>query len=157
MPKKPIKGSTAILPARVATSKRYEYIRKIVVDGMPRIRAYAETIDPTIYDLDGVQITNKLDYLRTAWKDYADIEEMVKAEQQNWNLQRSAAAQNKAMELLNATLDKAISLVNDPDADAKQLNMAVNTLKTIMPAFSRKDEPVVERRSAKANAARFIN
>ena len=100
MPKNPIKGSTSVLPARVATSKRYEYIRKIVVDGMPRIRAYAETIDPTIYDLDGVQITNKLDDLRTAWKDYADIEEMVKAEQQNWNLQRSAAAQNKAMELL---------------------------------------------------------
>lgn len=157
MPKKPIKGSTAILPARVATSKRYEYIKKIVVDGMPRIRAYAETIDPTIYDLDGVQITNKLDYLRTAWKDYTDIEEMVKAEQQSWNLQRSASAQNKAMELLNATLDKAIALVNDPDADAKQLNMAVQTLKTIMPAFTKKDDAPAENRSVKMNASRFIN
>jgi hypothetical protein len=157
MPKKPIKGNTAILPARVATSKRYDYIKKIVVDGMPRIRAYAEAIDPTIYDLDGVQITNKLDYLRTAWTDYKDIEDMVKAEQQNWNLQRSAAAQNKAMELLNATLDRAIELVKDPDSDAKQLNTAVQTLKTIMPAFSKKEDAPVETRSAKMNAARFIN
>ena len=157
MPSKPLKGSRAILPARVATSKRYEYIRKIIVDGMPRIRAYAETIDPTIYDLDGVQITRKLDYLRDSWKDYKDIEEMVRAEQQNWNLQRSTAAQNKAMELLNATLDKAIDLAKDPEADAKQLNIAVQTLKTIMPALTKKDEPVAERASVKTNAARFIN
>ena len=157
MPKKPLKGSASILPSRVATSKRYDYIRKIVVDGMPRIRAYAETIDPTIYDLDGVQITNKLDYLRTAWKDYRDIEEMVKAEQHDWNLQRSVVAQNKSMELLNATLERAIELVKDPNSDTKELNMAVQTLKTIMPAFTRYDAPQVERRSAKENAARFIN
>lgn len=157
MPIRPIKNQQTIIPSRVATSKRYDYIKKIIVDGMPRIRAYAESIDNTIYDLDGVTITNKLDYLRTAWKDYNDIEEMVKAEQHSWNLQRSASAQNKAMELLNASLDKAISLVQDPDSDARQLNIAIQTLRTIMPALTKKDELAPERASVKTNAAKFIN
>lgn len=147
----------SVIPSKVSPAKKYEYFKKVEIDGLPRIRAYAEAIDNTIYDLPPTAVTDKLHYLKTAWKDYDEIREMVLAERADWNLRRSTVAQDKAMELLNATLDRAIELAKDPEGDVKTFNAAIQTLKTIMPALTKKDEPVVERRSAKANAARFIN
>lgn len=146
-----------ILPSRVSQQKRYEYIKKIEVDGYPRIRAYAETIDPTIYDLEPKNAGERLTYLRKAWPDYDELREMVLAEQAEWNLRRSAAAQDKAIELLNATLDKAIELAKNPETDVKAFQAAVSTLKTIMPALTKKDEAPVQRSSVKSNAVQFIN
>lgn len=147
----------SILPSKVSQQKRYEYIKKIEVDGYPRIRAYAEVIDPTIYDWAPRNAGEKLNYLKEAWPDYEQIREMVLAEQAEWNLRRSSAAQDKAMELLNATLDKAIELVKDPETDVKGFQAAVATLKTIMPAFTKKDEAPVQRSSVKSKAVEFIN
>lgn len=146
-----------MLPGKVSQAKRYDYLKKIEVDGYPRIRAYAEAIDPKIYDLSPEEITNRLNYLKEAWKDYDDLRDMIRAEQNDWTLRRSVIAQDKAMELLTATLDKATDLVKKEDCDMKEFMAAVNTLKTIMPALSRKEEAPAQVRSAKSNAARFIN
>lgn len=145
-----------VFPAKIPQSKRYEYLKK-VEDGVPRVRAYAETIDPLIYDIEPEAVHSRLDYLKEAWKDYDELVEMIRAERADWNLKRSAAAQEKAMELLTATLDRAIDLVKDPNSDVKQLGAAIQTLKTIMPAFTKKEEPVAETRSVKMNASKYIN
>lgn len=146
-----------MLPSKISQQKRYEYIKKIEVDGYPRIRAYAEVIDPKIYDLTPKEIDNRIVYLKDAWKDYDELREMVLAEQQDWNLRRSAIAQDKAIELLTVTLDKAIEMVRDPECDNKSLAAAVSTLKTIMPAFTKKEQGPVEHQSVNVNAAKYIN
>ena len=124
------------IPSKIAPSKIYDYIRKIEIDGYPRVRAYAEAIDPAIYDLQPGQITDKLDYLRDHYDGYSEIRESVLSEQKDWNLRRSGALQNKALDLLSNLIDKANEIATDPDADAKQLNVAVTTLKSILPAFT---------------------
>ena len=146
-----------VIPSKVSPAKKYEYFRKIEIDGYPRIRAYAEAIDNCIYDLSPEVASRRIGYLKEAWDDYDEIRDMVLAERADWNLRRSAAAQDKAMELLNVTLDRAIELAKDPEADVKTFNAAIQTLKTIMPALTKKEEQPVETRSAKMNAARFIN
>lgn len=123
-------------PSKIAPMKIYEYIKKIEIDGYPRVRAYAETIDPKIYDLAPGQITDKLDYLRDHYDGYNEIRESVLAEQQEWNLRRSGALQNKALDLLSNLIDRANEIAKDPETDAKQLNVAVTTLKSILPAFT---------------------
>lgn len=146
-----------VIPSKVSPAKKYEYFKKIEIDGYPRIRAYAEAIDNRIYDCTPTAASRKLTYLKEAWDDYDEIRDMVLAERADWNLRRSAAAQDKAMELLNVTLDRAIEIAKDPNGDAKTFNAAIQTLKTIMPALTKKEETTPEVRSVKANAARFIN
>lgn len=150
----------SVLPSKVSDSKRYEYLRKIEIEGLPRVRAYAETIDPTIYEVEPNNIHARLEYLKEAWKNYDEIREMVLAERTDWNLRRSAMAQDKAMELLNVTLDRAIEIAKDPEGDAKTFNAAIQTLKTIMPALtnSRTDAPITDDSGKrKARAERFIH
>ena len=122
--------------SKVATSKLYDYIKKVEIDGLPRIRAYAEAIDPAIYDLTPEQVANKLDYISRDYPPYKEVKEMVLAENKEWALRRSGAIQNKALDLLGNLLDKANEIATDPNADAKELNIAVSTLKSIMPAFN---------------------
>lgn len=145
---------------KVSQSKIYEYIKKMEVDGLPRVRAYAETIDPKIYDLNPTQIAHKLDCVSRDYPGYKDIREMVLAENQDWALRRSGAIQNKAVDLLSNLLDRANSIAQDPNADAKQLNMAVSTLKSIMPAFTAigaKASTDTSTTDKKARAAGYIN
>lgn len=68
--------------------------------------------------------------------------------------------QNKAMDLLSNLLDKANEIATDPDADAKDLNVAVSTLKSIMPAFTaigNKTEMSTDTTDKKSRASKFIN
>ena len=153
MPKKLTRRS--ILPAKVPASKRYEYIKK-TEDGVPSIRAYAEVIDKTIYDADPVNAAARIQYLKTAWKDYEEIKEMGLAEREEWNLKRSAALQDKAMSLLCNTLDRANEIISKPDVDMKEFNSAIQALKTIMPAMAKRPEPAKDK-TIDYNAARFIN
>lgn len=145
---------------KLAESKVYDYIKKVEVDGLPRIRAYAESIDPAIYDLPPVTVRKKLDYLKEAYPTYSEIRETVLAEQKDWALRKSSAIQNKAVDLLSNLLDKANEIARDPDADAKDLNVAVSTLKSIMPAFTaignnaNRDTSTTDK---KARAGKFIN
>ena len=146
------------MPSRIAPEKVYNYIKKLEVDGLPRVRAYAEAIDPAIYDLTPSQISDKLDYLKSHYKGYDEIRESVLAEQAEWNLRRSAALQGKAMDLLSNLLDKANDIAKNPEADPKELNAAINTLKSIMPALTTANQPVSEpSTNRKARAARYIN
>lgn len=145
--------------SRIAPQKVYDYIKKLEIDGYPRVRAYAEAIDPEIYNYDPAQISNKLDYFKRNYKGYDDIREAVLAEHEEWNMRRSATIQNKALDLLSNLLDKANTIATDPEADAKELNMAVNTLKSIMPAFTAIGQKPVADSSTdkKARAAGYIN
>lgn len=146
-------------PSKVSDQKVYNYIKKIEIDGLPRVRAYAEAIDKHIYDMPPQQIAKRLDYFKSHCSSYNDIRQMVLAEQQEWSLRRSAAVQDKAMNLLTNLLDKANEIATNPDADAKQLSQAVSMLKTIMPAFTavggRRDDSGDTNR--KARAEKFIN
>lgn len=149
-----------VVPSKVGAAKVYEYIKKIEVDGIPRVRAYAESIDPKIYELTPQQISSKLEYFKNAYPAYKEIKEMVLAEQKDWALRRSTAMQNKAMDLLSNLLDKANEIATDPDADAKDLNVAVSTLKSIMPAFTaigNKTEMSTDTTDKKSRASKFIN
>lgn len=149
-----------VRPSKVSQSKVYEYIKKIEIDGLPRVRAYAEAIDPEIYNLNPTQMRWKLDKFKEQYPDYDEVREMVLAENKDWALRRSGAIQNKAMDLLSNLIDKANEIATKPDADIKELNVAVSTLKSIMPAFtavgntSRMDTDTTDK---KARASRFIN
>lgn len=149
---------TLARPAKISQAKLYEYIKKIEVDGMPRIRAYAEAIDPQIYQLEPSKVGKKLDALRDGRDDYDDIKAMVLAEQEDWILRRSSVIQDKAVNLLANLIDKANELATKPDADVKELSAAITTLRTIMPAFTNgmntKKEDTTDR---KGRASKYIN
>lgn len=147
-------------PSKISDEKVYNYIKKLEVDGLPRVRAYAEAIDPAIYDLAPGQIEERLESFKRHSKNYNSIKEMVLAEQKEWSLRRSAVMQDKAMNLLNNLLDKANEIATNPDADAKQLAQAVSTLKTIMPAFTAigaKNNMETSTTDKKSRAGRYIN
>lgn len=122
--------------SKLSQSKVYDYIKKVEIDGLPRVRAYAEAIDPAIYDLKPESMRDRVDRLREDYPNFKEIHEMVLAENKDWALRRSGAIQNKALDLLGNLLDKANQIATDPNADAKELNVAVSTLKSIMPAFT---------------------
>ena len=146
--------------SKVAPAKIYDYIKKLEIDGLPRVRAYAEAIDPKIYDLNPVQMAHKLDDIRRDYPAYEDIREMVLAENRDWALRRSGALQNKAVDLLSNLIDRANEIAQDPNADAKELNTAINTLRSIMPAFtaiSNKTAPVDTSTNKTKRAAGYIN
>lgn len=147
------------LPSKISEEKMYNYIKKIEIDGLPRVRAYAEAIDGGIYDYSPSDIGYRLDYIKQSYKGYDELREMVLAEQQEWSLRRSAAVQDKAMSLLNNLLDKANEIATNPESDAKQLSQAVSMLKTIMPAFTavggKRDDS--GNTNKKARAEKFIN
>lgn len=147
------------MTSRISPQKVYDYIKKLEIDGYPRVRAYAEAIDPEIYNLTPEQISSKLDYFKRNYAGYDDIKETVLAEHNDWNMRKSAAIQNKALDLLGNLLDKANQIATDPNADAKELNMAVNTLKSIMPAFTAiGNKPAIESSTdKKSRAAEYIN
>ena len=147
------------MTSRISPQKVYDYIKKLEIDGYPRVRAYAEAIDPEIYNLTPEQISSKLDYFKRNYAGYDDIKETVLAEHNDWNMRKSAAIQNKALDLLGNLLDKANQIATDPNADAKELNMAVNTLKSIMPAFTAiGNKPAIESSTdKKSRAAEDIN
>lgn len=148
------------IPSKIAESKMYDYIKKVEVDGLPRVRAYAEAIDGAIYDLSPREIDQKLDYLKRNYKGYNELREMVLAEQQDWALRRSAAIQDKAVNLLTNLLDKANEIATKPDADTKELAQAVSMLRTIMPAFNAVgNKATMDTRTTdrKARAQQFIN
>lgn len=126
--------------SKLSQSKVYEYIKKIEVDGLPRVRAYAEAIDPAIYDLQPESMRKKLDRLKEDYPNFDEIKEMVLAENKDWAMRRSGVIQNKAMDLLSNLLDKANQIATDPNADAKDLNVAVSTLRSILPAFTAVNE-----------------
>lgn len=150
---------TTVRTSRIPPQKVYDYIKKLEIDGYPRVRAYAEAIDPEIYNLTPEQISSKLDYFKRNYAGYDDIRETVLAEHSDWNMRKSAAIQNKALDLLSNLLDKANQIATDPEADAKELNMAVNTLKSIMPAFTAiGNKPSAESsKDKKTRAAGYIN
>lgn len=127
---------TGVMPNKVAASKVYDYIKMVETQGVPRIKAYAKCIDPEIYNFTPAQITSRLDYFQNNYKGYKDIKEMVLQEEQDWMLRRNSGLQNKALDLLSNLMDKANEIATDPNADAKDLNVAVSTLKSIMPAFT---------------------
>lgn len=148
------------IPTKIPASKMYEYIKKIEVEGLPRVRAYAEAIDGHIYDLEPEVISKRLDYLRANHPLYNEIREMVLSEQKDWALRRSSALQGKALDLLSNLIDKANEIATNPDADAKDLNVAVSTLRSIMPAFTAVgNKTTMETRSTdrKARASKFIS
>lgn len=147
------------MTSRISPQKVYDYIKKLEIDGYPRVRAYAEAIDPEIYNLTPEQISSKLDYFKRNYAGYDDIKETVLAEHNDWNMRKSAAIQNKALDLLGNLLDKANQIATDPNADAKELNMAVNTLRSIMPAFTAiGNKPAIESSTdKKSRAAEYIN
>ena len=146
------------MPSKLSASKVYEYIKKIEVDGCPRVRAYAETIDPSIYNLKPAQIKSKLDYLRDSYKGYDELKETVLAEQQDWILRKSSRIQDKSIELLANIIDKANEMVSKPDLDIKEFNASIQTLKTIMPALTANNANTVDNKAErKRRAQEFIN
>ena len=129
-------NKTGVIPSKVAASKVYDYIKMVETQGVPRVRAYAKCIDPEIYNMTPGQITRRLDYFQSSYKGYNDIKEMVLQEEKDWMLRRNSTLQNKALDLLSNLIDKANDIATDPEADAKDLNVAVSTLKSILPAFT---------------------
>lgn len=116
-------------------SKIYDYIKKVEIDGLPRIRAYAEAIDEKIYDLPPGAAHRKLDRVREEYPQYNEIKEMVLAEEEDWAMRKSHIAQDEAMSLLMNTLKKANAIVEKEDVTAQELNAATTVLKTVMPAI----------------------
>jgi hypothetical protein len=151
---------TGVIPSKVAASKVYEYIKMVETQGIPRIKAYAKCIDPEIYSMTPSQIAHRLDYFQNSYKGYAEIKEMVLQEEKDWMLRRNSSLQNKALDLLSNLLDKANEIATDPEADAKELNTAINTLKSVLPAFqavgSRTSQDT-DQRDKKSRAAGYIN
>lgn len=145
--------------SKVHPSKIFDYIRKVEVDGLPRIRAYAEAIDDKIYELPPGAAHRKLDRVREDYPQYDELKEMVLAEEANWAQRKSHAAQDEALSLLLNTLKRANELVNKEGASAQELNAANAVLKTVMPAVTAVNDkastaPQIDR---KARASKYIN
>ena len=128
-----------VRPSKLPAATKYEYFKKIEIEGKPRVRAYAEAIDNRIYDLSPVGALKKVEYLKQAWPDYNEIRQTVLAERDDNIMRRAAAAQDKAMELLTTLLDKAIEIAKT--GDAKEINASIQTLNTIMPALTATNKP----------------
>lgn len=153
-------NKTGVMPSKVAASRVYDYIKMVETQGIPRIRAYAKCIDPEIYNMTPSQITSRLDYFQNSYKGFNDIKEMVLQEEKDWMLRRNSALQNKALDLLSNLMDKANEIATDPDADAKDLNVAVSTLKSILPAFSavgNKTSMDTDQTDKRSRAGKYIN
>lgn len=151
---------TGVIPSKVAASKVYDYIKMVETQGVPRIKAYAKCIDPEIYNFTPGQITSRLDYFQNNYKGYNDIKEMVLQEEKDWMLRRNSSLQNKALDLLSNLIDKANEIATDPNANTKDLSVAVSTLKSIMPAFAAvgdKSSADVKTTDKTKRAAEFIN
>lgn len=146
---------------KVHQGKIYDYIRKVEIDGLPRIRAYAEAIDSKIYDLPPGAAHRKLDRVREEYPQYEEIKEMVLAEEENWAMRKSHAAQDEALSLLLNTLKKANDIINKDDVSAQDLNAANAVLKTVMPAVTQVNDKAAGNVQAtvnrKARAERYIN
>jgi hypothetical protein len=146
---------------KVHQGKIYDYIRKVEIDGLPRIRAYAEAIDAKIYDLPPGAAHRKLDRVREEYPQYDEIKEMVLAEEENWAMRKSHAAQDEALSLLLNTLKKANDIISKDEVSAQDLNAANAVLKTVMPAVTAVNEKsagnVQTAVQKKARAERYIN
>lgn len=150
----------SVRQSKLSQTKVYEYLKKVEIDGLPRIRAYAETIDKSIYDMNPESARKRLDRLKEEYPNFDGIREMVLAENKDWALRRSGVIQNKALDLLCNLLDKANTIAEDPNADAKELNIAVSTLRSIMPAFTaigQKATMETNTTNKKTRAGRYIN
>lgn len=144
---------------KVHPSKIYDYIKKVEIDGLPRIRAYAEAIDQKIYELPPTAAHRKLDRVREEYPEYEEIKDMVLAEEANWAQRKSHAAQDEALSLLLNTLKRANEIVNKENVTAQDLNAANAVLKTVMPAVTAVNNkastaPQIDR---KARASKYIN
>lgn len=122
--------------SKVSQENVYAYIKDVELNGVPRVVAFANHIDKGIYDHTPAEINQKIKYFQNNHPAYAMLKEMVMQEEKDWMLKRSSALQNKALDLLSNLLDKANDIAKDPESDAKELNVAVSTLKSIMPAFN---------------------
>lgn len=145
---------------KVHPSKIYDYIKKIEVDGLPRIRAYAEAIDEKIYDLPPAAAHRKLDRVREDYPEYEEIKEMVLAEESNWAIRKSHTAQDKALSLLVNSINKANEMLENPDCSSKDLMAATSVLKTIMPAITAVNDKANTPQAStdrKARASKYIN
>ena len=152
-------GKRQVRVGKLHPSKVYDYIKKIEIDGLPRVRAYAEAIDPHIYELPPTALHLKLDRVREEYPNYEEIKEMVLAEEANWAQRKSHAAQDEALSLLLNTLRRANELVNKEGVSAQDLNAANAVLKTVMPAVTAVNDKASTAQSIdrKARASKYIN
>lgn len=147
---------------KVHQSKIYDYIRKVEIDGLPRIRAYAEAIDAKIYELSPSAAHRKLDRVREEYPEYQEIREMVLAEEENWAMRKSHVAQDEAISLLMNTLKKANEVLSKEDVSAQELNAANSVLKTVMPAIAAVNQKqnatnVITEENKRARASKYIS
>lgn len=147
---------------KVHQSKIYDYVRKVEIDGLPRIRAYAEAIDEKIYDLSPSAAHRKLDRVREEYPQYQEIREMVLAEEENWAMRKSHVAQDEALSLLMNTLKKANEVISKKDVSAQELNAANSVLKTVMPAITAVNDKknataVISEENKRARASKYIS
>lgn len=129
--------------SKVSQRKISEYIRDVYINGKPRIVAYAENIDPTIYSLESESARNKLDSVSRDRDDFKELKDMVLKEDREHMLRRSGLLQRKSMELLISTIDAAQRALDDGGGDPRAISSATGVLKTLMPALeavNRKDE-----------------
>lgn len=151
--------SRQVRVAKVHPSKIYDYIKKVEIDGYPRIRAYAEAIDAKIYELPPGAAHRKLDRVREDYPEYGELRDMVLAEEANWAQRKSHAAQDEALSLLLNTLKKANEIINNKDVTAQDLNAANSVLKTVMPAVTAVNDKAstAPQYDRKARASKYIN
>lgn len=143
---------------KVHQSKIYEYIRKIEIDGLPRIRAYAEAIDDKIYDLPAGAAHRKLDRVREDYPEYNELRELVLAEQKDWAMRRAHVVQDKAVDLLVSSIDAALAMVKKEDVNAKDLTAATGVLKSLLPALNTaQSQATMNTKDYTARAEKFIN
>jgi hypothetical protein len=99
--------------------------------------------------------------VREEYPQYEEIKEMVLAEEENWAMRKSHAAQDEALSLLLNTLKKANDIINKDNVSAQDLNAANAVLKTVMPAVTQVNDKAAGNVQAsidrKARAERYIN
>lgn len=122
-------------PDKVAPSKIAEYIRRTNIDGIARITAYQETIDPNIKKAPVPQRYNYINRLEGR-ADYVAIKEFVLEEDQKDMILRSQTVRAKAFDLLMDTLEAAQRGVKENPDDAKMVSAASGVLKSLAPILT---------------------
>ena len=145
----PSNTTDIVNPKKVSSSKVCEYIRAAYIDGKKFIQAYAEAVDPNIYNV-AYGYRYKIKDQLEARPDFEELKSMVMKEDQDEMLRRSATLQHKAQALLLDTMDSASKALQDNGNDPKTLQAAAGVLKTLMPAFQAINAKVDESNSSEA-------
>lgn len=126
-------------PRKVHPSKLTNYIRRVHIDGVARLLAYEETIDPNIREVSTASRYSYINRLESR-EDYEPLKTFILEESEKDMVMRSMTIKNKVFDTLMATLESAHKGVLENPGDPKVLAAASSVIKSFTPILAAREE-----------------